>query len=204
MLAGLAAMTAVGLVVLCMQADQLVPIVESLLGIGIFAESSETLHRVDRDQPFKIEFGRGSGMCGLDTVLITSDGHVTLYRQQGRELRKQCLYPIWETTTIQLPKKAVIMVLAAVEKTGVLRLKHRYERTDIADGTQWVFWIQQGSNENSVFCDNDFPGPLVQFSEMLDAILAENGLGDAQWQRISVGDARDHQKALWQSVRHIP
>ncbi len=60
------------------------------------------LARVERDgrpamtfdptQPFRLEFGRGSGMCGLDTVLLEPSGQVTLYRG----------WPAWETTTFDV------------------------------------------------------------------------------------------------------
>jgi hypothetical protein len=160
------------------------------------ADSAGNLRRIDPDQPFKIEFGRGSGLYGLQTVLITTDGNVTVYRGgRGKD---------WETTTVQLPKESVAAVLAAVDNTRVLGLKHRYVRANIADGDQWVFWVRQGDNEKSIYCSNDFPKPLARFAATLDAILAENRVDNAQWRRVPISEVRDHEKALWHSIRYVP
>jgi hypothetical protein len=191
-LVGLAVVIAGGVVVVWTWPEPFLRIVGSFGS----ADSAGSLRRIDPDQPFKIEVGRGSGLYGLSTVMITADGNMTVYRGgKGKD---------WETTTVQLPKESVAAVLAAVDNTGVLGLKHRYVRADIADGDQWVFWVQQGDNEKSVYCSNDFPKPVVRFAAMLDAILAENRIDNAQWRRVPVSEVRDHEKALWHSIRYSP
>jgi hypothetical protein len=155
--------------------------------------------KVDPEQPFRIEFGRGNGWHGLDTVSMTADGKVVLYRQ-GIERCDDTRYQYWETTSLSLPNESVGEVLAAIEKEGLMQLDREYHG-GVADGTQRVFWLQQGANQKSIYCDNNFPKAMTRFAESLDAILARNGLGDATWERVPDSRARDHEKDLWKSIR---
>ena len=61
-----------------------------------FGEREWTTPRVDSGSAWRIEFGRGSGMHGLDTAAVGSDGTVVLHRLDRRG--EGC----WETTTLTL------------------------------------------------------------------------------------------------------
>lgn len=147
--------------------------------------------RRERLFPFQMEFGRGSGWHGLDTVKISQRGTVTLDRSR---------YPHWETTTLQLPDESMEQVLKSVKKNRLRELSREYHG-NIADGTQWVLWFKQNDVEKSVYFDNRFPDDIVRFAKDLDGILAKNGLQNAQWQRVNVDDARKHERKLWDSIK---
>ena len=144
--------------------------------------------RIDPTNPYRIELGRGSGQYGLDTVTITQDGEVVLYRR-GK-------MATWFKGTMQLPDEAVGQVLKAVEDNKLLGL-HKEYHANVADGTQWVLWIKQGENEKSVYFNNYFPPEIVKFAESLDKLLSENESGNVTWLPASV----DHDKDLWESIK---
>ncbi len=62
--------------------------------------------QIDLSQPFRIEFGRGSGWDGLDTVKIDQTGRVVVHRQRW-EQRGGISYPLWDTATLQLSPDAL-------------------------------------------------------------------------------------------------
>lgn len=102
------------------------------------ADSHQPLARIDPTKAFQIEFGRGSGWHGLDTIAVESSGAVTLFRRGA---------DAWETGTLSLPSKAVDDVVAAVEGNALLRLNRVYQDPRVADGRQWVFRARQGRAE---------------------------------------------------------
>jgi hypothetical protein len=83
--------------------------------------------QIDPSKPFQIEFGRGSGWHGLDTVKVNQDGLVVLHR-----LKKSA---DWERATLQLPDDALAKVLEQVDADHLLEL-HRAYHANVADGTQ--------------------------------------------------------------------
>jgi hypothetical protein len=148
---------------------------------------------IDRTQPFWLEFGRGSGWHGLDTIKLDQTGRVVLHRITSRMS--------WEVATLQLSPEALAEALNAVESNGLMRL-HKAYYADIHDGTQWVLWIKQGEREKSVYFNNSFPAAITRFAEQLDAILARGGLDKAGWQPVPDREARQHEKELWHSTNH--
>lgn len=183
-----------------MRTTLLVTMALMLACVSCASEPEEKLERLDAVQTFRLVLGRGSGLDGLHTVALTHDGNVTLYRR-CEEVQNNVHYDYWEKTTLQLPKDAIAELIAEIEKQGVLRLNRAYNDPDIDDGTQWVFWAQQGDKETSVYCNNKFPKPLKRFAETLDATLAKNGMGKVRWERVPEDDRRDVEKRLWDSVK---
>ncbi len=147
---------------------------------------------LDADRPYMIRFGRGSGWHGLDTVKIREDGSVTLHRLISTD------DPSWETTTLKLRPESLARILDAIEKNRLFGLQKAYH-SDIADGTQWVLWIKQGERQKAVYFDNNFPPEIERFAEAVDKALDESGLEKAVWH--NVGDARGHDRGLWDSIR---
>jgi hypothetical protein len=152
---------------------------------------------IDPEQAFRLEFGRGSGMRGLETVRITQDGRVALYRHQ----RSQPQQGGWESASLQLASGALAEVLKAVEANGLMALGRAYHDPDVADGTQWVFWVKQGEREKSVYFNNNFPRPITRFAEQLDSILSEAGLDEVAWQTVPDREAGLHHRELWNSIK---
>jgi hypothetical protein len=154
---------------------------------------------IDPEQPWRIEFGRGSGWHGLDTAKLDQDGRLVLHRlRQDREGNVIALS--WETTTAQLPPSAVAKVLAAVESNRLLELDKAYH-ANVADGTQWVLWVRQGDREKSVYFDNHFPERIVRFAEQLDQVVSGSVGPGLRWRAVPSVEDRDHERELWESLR---
>ena len=149
---------------------------------------------LDPDLPYIIQFGRGSGWHGLDTVKVAQDGTVTLHRLTNGE------DPFWETATLKLHTESLAQVLDAIEKNRLFGLRKAYHG-NVVDGTQWVLWLKQGDKEKAVYFDNHFPPEIERFADALDKALAENGLEKAEWRYVGEADARGHERALWDSIK---
>jgi hypothetical protein len=156
--------------------------------------------RLDPEQPYRIELGRGSGWHGLNTVRVDQEGSVMLYRQQEVEVAG-VWESYWEEATLRLPPEGQAAVLAAVADTRVLGLARAYHEPGVQDGTQWVLWVRQGEREKAVYCDNRFPPALKRFAERLDAVLTANGMMAVEWRRVPQGQERQHERELWDSIR---
>jgi hypothetical protein len=154
---------------------------------------------VDRTQPFRLEFGRGSGWNGLDTVKLDETGRVVLHRLDS-EARAGATVPAWQVASMQLSADAVDEVLGSVQANDLMRL-HRAYHEDVLDGTQWLLWVRQGDREKAVYFDNNFPWAIKQFAEDLDAILARAGSDTVTWQRVPDRMARKHERELWDSIK---
>ena len=154
---------------------------------------------VDPGQPFRLEFGRGSGWHGLNTVKLDHTGRVVLHRLKS-ERREDVTILSWEVATLQLSPEVLAEVLKAVESNNLMGL-HKAYHEDIADGTQWVLWIKQGEGEKSVYFNNSFPKAIRAFAEQLDAVLARAGLGTAAWQPVPDRESGQHERELWDSIK---
>jgi hypothetical protein len=166
---------------------------------GRVEKDDRPVFTIDRAQPFWLEFGRGSGWHGLDTVKLDQTGRVVLHRMKS-ERQQDVTVLSWEVATLQLPPEAVAEVLKAVDSNDLMGL-HKAYHENIADGTQWVLWIKQGEGEKSVYFNNSFPRAITAFAEQLDAILARGGLGAVAWQPVPDRESRQHEKELWDSIK---
>jgi hypothetical protein len=171
-------------------------------------EDGRQVFQIDPDLPYHIELGQGSGWHGLDTVRITSDGMVVLFRSHHVYLPRHPLFFwqtemhvfYWETATFQLDKDAQQAVLQAIADCQLLKL-HKTYSANIADGTQWVLWIKQSDKEKSVYFDNHFPKEICDFAKRLDEILHQGGRTHVQWRKVPASKERLHEKQLWESIR---
>lgn len=154
---------------------------------------------IDHTQPFWLEFGRGSGWHGLNTVKVDQTGRVVLHRMKS-DRQQDVTVLSWEVATLQLSPEELAEVLKAVESNGLMGLRKEYQK-DIHDGTQWVLWIKQGEREKSVYFNNNFPGSITAFAEQLDAILARAGLDKVTWQPVPERASRQHERELWDSIK---
>lgn len=143
----------------------------------------------DPSQPFKLDFGRGSGMDGLETVAIEEDGQTSLYRSR--------IHGKWEHAILPLSSEQVRAVAQAMTRHGLPRLQKAYLNKNIADGTQWVLWIRQGQREKATYFDNSFPSSIRAFASDLDRLLKSAGYDALIWYPSNGrGD-----KPLWNSIR---
>lgn len=154
---------------------------------------------IDHTQPFWLEFGRGSGWHGLDTVKLDQTGRAVVHRMKA-ERKEDVTVLSWEVATLQLSPDALAEVLKAVESNDLMELHKEYHE-NIHDGTQWVLWIKQGEREKSVYFNNNFPRRIKAFAEQLDGMLARAGLGKVAWQPVSEQESRQHERELWDIIK---
>jgi hypothetical protein len=154
--------------------------------------------RIDLGWPWRIEFGRGSGWHGLDTIKLDHDGRAVFHWLQ-RERKGGATFLSWETSTTRLPRDVVAKVLEAVEVNRLLELDKSYY-ANVHDGTQWVLWVRQGEREKVVYFDNHFPDSIVRFAEQLDAIVSGSVGPSLRWRAVPYAQARDHEQELWDSI----
>jgi len=134
-------------------------------------------------------------MYGLETIRINQNGDAVLYREKTDGQGDS-----WETGTLKLRPDELAEVLKAVDANGLMGM-HRGYYADVYDGTQWVFWVQQGEREKSIYLDNNFPRQITTFAEQLDGILARSGLDKIVWQPVPAGESGLHAEELWQSIK---
>lgn len=147
---------------------------------------------VDLGRAFHFELGRGSGMDGLDTVSFGLDGVVTLFRQQPAGK--------WQTTAVRIGPEAIARIFAEVKAQGIMKMPAAYH-ADVYDGTQWVLWIQQDEKSKAIYFNNYFPKEARALAALVDKELASAGLSNAAWKDVPPKKSREHEKALWNSLK---
>jgi len=162
--------------------------------------------KIDRDVPFRIEFGRGSGWEGLDVIKVAQDGRVIVYRMkserhEGDLLQKPGVLVYEERAALTIPPKAVGEILKAVDDNGLLGLHKEYQADEnVEDGTQWVLWIRQDKSEKCIYFNNHFPEAILRFAKAIDVVLDAHGLAKVAWHRVPDENGRNHEDALWAAV----
>jgi len=155
--------------------------------------------RIDPTKPFRIEFGRGSGMHGLATVKVSQDGTALLHRRRSG-LPGEDWGDTWEWASLRLSQDAMAKLLEAVDAERLMDLERAYHAA-VMDGTQWVLWIKQGEREKSVYFNNHFPRPIIRFAERLDALLLESPPDELTWTAVPASESMLHHRDLWMSIR---
>jgi hypothetical protein len=148
---------------------------------------------LDPSRPFVIEFGRGSGMNGLDVLKVSESGLVDLHRRTPSA--------DVERAVLQLPPADVKALADVVNARRITHMGRAYSEPGIADGTQWVLWIEQPPSEKSIYFNNAFPAEIKDFAGTLDNMLARAGLNRTTWKTVSPEQGEDQQKALWARIQ---
>ena len=169
-----------------------------LLGYGGYSFSKREVEPdsrpefvLDATKPFVIEFGRGSGLHGLDVVKVDETGLVQLSRVAGTGI---------ESATLRLYDSDVKALVGLVSARGLTGMARTYSDPKVHDGTQWVLWIQQSPSEKAVYFNNAFPRQIQSFARDLDAMLRGAGLGNVRWNAVPTQEGRDQQAALWRRL----
>jgi hypothetical protein len=156
-------------------------------------------------RPFHVEFGRGSGQSGLDTIVLDETGHTVLHRSQSEFYDDPRIgrvkSPYWEKAELKLPEESVQRIARSIADLRLPEMERAYH-ADWYDGSQWVFWLQQGGREKSVYFDNHLPIAIQSFAALLDTELQRAGLPEVRWRRISRGPERSHDTAIWNSIKN--
>ena len=141
----------------------------------------------DAVKPFKLDFGRGSGMDGLETIAIAENGKVTICRRTRDAT--------WESASLRLSAQQLKQIAQATTRHRLPQLAKKYLGT-LHDGTQWVLWIRQGTRGKATYFDNNFPSSIRDFANELDAILEEAGIDKLRWEPSSKQD-----RELWSAMK---
>jgi hypothetical protein len=154
----------------------------------------------DPTQPYRLRFGRGSGIDGLDTVAIYEKGQVVLYRSKeqwdGGVIRHS-----WETATSSIDAETVRKIGELIRDCDLLGMNRAYH-ADVADGSQWVFWLVQGDHQKHIIFDNFFPEAIQDFAVGLDRDLKAGGVDVVEWKPVPAEEAGEHDKDLWESAEN--
>lgn len=163
-------------------------------------ENVNTSH-IDFKKPFKIEFGRGSGWHGLDTIKIFSDGKIVIHDIYF-EKEKDVTVQYCKTTSFILGSKDLKLIIDFIERE-LLSLHEHYHDPGVMDGTQWILWIKQHKKEKVIYFDNNFPDKIIQFSKYLDKIIDEKYSSTLKWEQVSEKKSRKHETDIWRSIKNI-
>lgn len=155
--------------------------------------SNGPVFEVDAAKDFCIELGRGSGMDGLETVAISSDGTVVLHRLTKPRG--------WVTATLVLPQDALKRILTSLKVEKVMAMADAYH-AGIADGTQWVLTVAQGDRHKAIYFDNHFPQPVLRFASIIDTELRAAGESTLRWKSVPKARWGDHDAQLWGSIKN--
>src|SRR3954469_11233395 len=82
---------------------------------------------IELGKPMEIDFGRGSAWHGLDTVRITTNGAVTLYKQTRINSQRA-----WQTASLELSNSDQKRISDAFVTNQLLNLKDQIA-TNVAD-----------------------------------------------------------------------
>lgn len=159
---------------------------------GVVEPDTRPAFVLDPSKPFVIELGRGSGLDGLDIVKVTETGSVELYRIAGGQHV--------ESASLRLSKADVSKLVSLANARQLTGMGRGYSDPNIADGTQWVLWMEQSPSEKSIYFNNSFPPQITAFADGLDALLRDAGSGTVTWRPVPKQQGIDLQTALWARV----
>ncbi len=103
---------------------------------------------------------------------------------------------------MRLSQEQLRAIAQAVTHHGLPRLQKAYHPIfHVYDGTQWVLWLRQGERQKASYFDNSFPASIRHFANELDGILRLAGYDRLRWQPSQPANSREHEKALWNSIK---
>jgi hypothetical protein len=147
--------------------------------------------KLDITKPFQISLGRGSGWHGLDTIEINQSGIVTLHKMTKNG---------WQSGQLKIDNLSLNLILDKFHDLNLLQLNKKYA-ANVHDGTQWILWTQQSSINKSSYFDNKFPNSIKTFATFIDDILIKQNYNNIKWLTVPLDQARQHEKAIWASIR---
>jgi len=159
---------------------------------------------MDAHLPFRLEFGRGSELPGLDgagmldVVIVDQTGHVSLSRQPTRTGAEKYLATMnehWATAELQLSPDLVAEIVSRINSERLIALDRHYTG-NVADRAEWVFFVTQNGQQRVVYFHREFPAAITRFADALDDILKRGGIDHANW----TPGGEDLSKNLWKRL----
>lgn len=154
----------------------------------------------DPSKPFRLEFGRGSGWTGLNTIKIEENGSVAVHMLREEKI-KGVIYSYCENGLLKLSEKDLRIITDKIVELEILDMDMSYYAEGIRDGTQWIFWVQQGKEQKSIHFSNHFPKKILYISVIIDEILENAGYNVIKWKRFPNRETLFHQIDIWNSIR---
>jgi len=134
--------------------------------------------RFDVSKPYRLEFGRGSGRRGYDTIALDGTGRVALCRQNRNYSDNRPHY--WETAELSVDAPAYRRIAETIQDLRLVAMKRAYH-ANVHDGTQWEFSLTQGEQEKKIYFNNHFPEVIQDFAVSIDKELERAGLAKVKW-----------------------
>jgi hypothetical protein len=163
-----------------------------LAGLRVLWYFLENKADPDRGIDFWFQLGQGSGWHGLDLIRITADGRVS-YEYRTSEG--------WTRKRFTINQKMVQSLKEKINALGIRNLKRAYHRP-IADGTQWCLLIKEDDPPKSIYCDNQFPKPVVDLAEFVHENIVEPNSNMLKGVIVGERDHEMHEKELWNSIKN--
>ena len=140
--------------------------------------------------PFRISLGRGSGLYGLETIAIDENLLAVVHRETSAG---------WETCRVELTINEWGAIVDAIEQNNLFSLDRAYH-ANVADGTQWVLWIEQNGQSKTVYCNNFFPDQIRKFADEIDIVFdIDDDL--LEWKSVPDKLIGNHDNRLWAAIK---
>lgn len=145
----------------------------------------------DSGVDFWFQLGQGSGMHGLDLIRVTADGGVSYEYLSSSG---------WARKRFSIDQKMIQSLKEKIDHLGIQNLKPAYHRP-IADGTQWCLLIKGDGRPKAIYCDNNFPKPVVDLAEFVHKNILEPNATNIEGEIVTDRQHERHEKELWNSIR---
>jgi hypothetical protein len=146
---------------------------------------------LDASKPFVIELGRGGGLDGYDIVKFDQSGKL--------ELTRRTASGDYDLAALQLTNDEVQALVQLVKTNQLTSMGRMYSDPHIADGSQWILWIEQQPAEKSIYFNNAFPAQITALADGIDALLDKADRQTVSWLPDPEGSAK--QSALSARIR---
>lgn len=150
----------------------------------LFSIEMDPQRKMDFDpaQPYRLEFGRGSGGDGFNNISIDEEGHVEKRRPNPGTDQDGNRYFL-ETAHSSIDLKTRQRIADLICDLKLLEMNRAYH-ADVADGSQWEFRLTQGEAEKTIYCNNYFPEPIQDFAVALDRELMDAETDVTEWEPV--------------------
>ena len=156
--------------------------------------------RLDLDAPMQIELGRGDQLTGLVPIIVRENGLAIVHRKQPGQEGKGANATI-ERTTLTLDRPARERLYQVLRDHRLTQIDGEFTQPSEYDGEEWILWLRQGKSQELAYFDGRFTDGMITFVAVLDEVLAEAGLGKAEWAPLDSEASATVDRALWGALR---
>jgi hypothetical protein len=174
--------------------DLAVFVVVAIAAVALFAASYDW-RGPDTSQPdpnLELQFGRGSGLSGLDLLRVVSDGTASFEFQTEEG--------DWRRKRFHLDANAMADLRAEIDKLRIMELAPKYQ-ADLCDGTQWCLLLRIDGKTKFVYFNNSFPDEIRKLSDYVDNVILGQFAEPVPSRAVLPWQHRQHEETLWASIR---